>query len=539
MLQNIENILILCVVLIFCLAVSKKIKWQLSILLLIVGALISFTSNQVLFVLQPELVFFIFLPPILFSAALNVSLHEMHNWKLSILGLSIGLVIFTVLIVGICCHYLAPGFGWQFGLLLGAIIAPPDAIAAIGVTKELNVSSDITTIIEGESMINDASALVIYQYVLMNIMNRGGQGSQNLLFHFLVLSIGGITFGVVAGYILRKIVSYINDTNSVVLLFIITPIAVYIIAEHLHLSGVIAVVACGLFISTSVSKITSFQERMRGREFGAITDFLLNGFVFLLIGIQLHSIIQFFEWRTIVSLTIYSVGLCVLVFFVRVLWIYFFGTIGLMLNRMVKKRDKFIAKGSFAKFMIVAWANVRGVVSLAVALAIPLTLHDKPFPFRNEILFITFAVILLTLIIHGLTLPIFVKKFDMIRTSEISTDKTQLYSELLSHTSRYIDVVLRQEFPSKLIDNVLNEYDHMANFTFNAPQTSEQILQLNLEVEIISYQYQILQQMHRSNRYSKEVLVIAEQTLDSINLSLDTKLKRLREIGSSQTTGGN
>lgn len=537
MLQHIENTLILCLVLIFCLVVSKKIKWQLSILLLVAGALISFTSHQVLFFLQPELVFFIFLPPILFSAALNVSLHEMHTWKLPILGLSVGLVVFTVLIVGASCHYLAPSFGWQFGLLLGAIIAPPDAIAAIGVTKELNISSDITTVIEGESMINDASALVIYQYALMNIITAGN-GSQNLLFHFLVLSLGGAIFGASIGYILRKIVGYINDTNSVVLLFIITPIGVYIVAEHLHLSGVIAVVACGLFISMSVSRITSFQERMRGREFGTIIDFLLNGFVFLLIGIQLRSIIQFFEWRTIIYLTIYSIGLCLLIFIVRLLWIYLFGCISLILNRVTKKHDKFFSKGFSAKFMIVAWANVRGVVSLAAALAIPLTLHDKPFPYRNEILFITFAVILLTLIIHGLTLPIIVKKFNMIKTAEINTDKAQLYSELLSHTSRYIDIVLRQEFPPQLVDKILNEYSYMKDFVFDASQSGEQILQLTLEIEIISYQYQILQQMHRSNRYSKEILLIAEQSLDMINLSLDTKLKRISEIGKCQTIHG-
>ncbi len=537
MLQHIENTLILCSVLIFCLVVSKKTKWQLSILLLVAGALISFTSHQVLFVLQPELVFFIFLPPILFSAALNVSLHEMHTWKLPILGLSVGLVVFTVLIVGASCHYLAPSFGWQFGLLLGAIIAPPDAIAAIGVTKELNISSDITTVIEGESMINDASALVVYQYALMNIITAGN-GSQNLLFHFLVLSLGGAIFGVLTGYILRKTVGYINDTNSVVLLFIITPIGVYIVAEHLHLSGVIAVVACGLFISMSVSKITSFQERMRGREFGAIIDFLLNGFVFLLIGIQLRSIIQFFEWRTIIYLTIYSIGLCLLIFIVRLLWIYLFGCISLILNRVTKKHDKFFSKGFSAKFMIVAWANVRGVVSLAAALAIPLTLHDKPFPYRNEILFITFAVILLTLIIHGLTLPIIVKKFNMIKTAEMNIDKAQLYSELLSHTSRYIDIVLRQEFPSQLVDKILNEYSYMKDFVFDTSQNGEQILQLTLEIEIISYQYQILQQMHQSNRYSKEILLIAEQSLDMINLSLDTKLKRISEIGKCQTIHG-
>lgn len=537
MLQHIENLLILCLVLIFCLVVSKKIKCQLSILLLVAGVLISFTSHQALLVLQPELVFFIFLPPILFSAALNVSLHEMHAWKLPILGLSVGLVVFTVLIIGASCHYLVPSFGWQFGLLLGAIIAPPDAIAAIGVTKGLNISSDITTVIEGESMINDASALVIYQYALMKII-ASGNSSQNLLFHFFTLSLGGVILGISTGYILRKIVSYINDTNSVVLLFIITPIGVYIVAENLHLSGVIAVVTCGLFISMSVSKITSFQERMRGREFGAIIDFLLNGFVFLLIGIQLRSIIQFFEWRTIIYLTTYSIGLCLLIFVVRLLWIYLFGSISLILNRLGKKRDKFFSKEFFAKFTVVAWANIRGVVSLAAALAIPLTLRDKPFPYRNEILFITFAVILLTLIIHGLTLPIIVKKFKMIRTTEINTDKAQLYSELLSHTSRYIDIVLRQKFPSQLVGKILDEYSYMKDFAFDASQNDEQILQLILEVEIISYQYQILQQMHQSNRFSKEILLIAEQSLDTINLSLDTKLKRLSEIGKYQTING-
>ena len=227
-----------------------------------------------------------------------------------------------------------------------------------------------------------------------------------------------------------------------------------------------------------------------------------------------------------------------LIFIVRLLWIYLFGCISLILNRVTKKHDKFFSKGFSAKFMIVAWANVRGVVSLAAALAIPLTLHDKPFPYRNEILFITFAVILLTLIIHGLTLPIIVKKFNMIKTAEINNDKAQLYSELLSHTSRYIDIVLRREFPPQLVDKILNEYSYMKDFVFDASQSGEQILQLTLEIEIISYQYQILQQMHRSNRYSKEILLIAEQSLDMINLSLDTKLKRISEIGKCQTIHG-
>ena len=311
-------------------------------------------------------------------------------------------MIFTSAGVAFVSNLIIPGFSLAFGFLLGGIISPPDAVAATSVLKDLRVPNRVLTVLEGESLVNDATSLIVFRFALAAILT--GQ------FHFgkaagsfALVVIAGIAIGVAIGFIFYLIHKYFPTTASIdAAITLITPFVMYITAEYFHFSGVLAVVSGGLFLSYRSTKIFNYETRLQAAGLWETLVFLLNGLVFILIGLQLPGIINGLGNYSIGEAILYGIIISFVTILIRLIWIFPSAYLPRLLFKSIRRSEP---DPGWRSVFLVGWSGMRGVVSLASALAIPLLLEDgSPFPHRNLILFITFIVILVTLVLQGLSL---------------------------------------------------------------------------------------------------------------------------------------
>lgn len=403
--------------------VSQRFKISYPILLVIGGLAISFIPGLPEFSINPDVVFLVFLPPLLFEAAWYTSWNSFWRNRRSILTMGFGLVFITSIAVAYLSVNLIPGFTLAMGFLLGGIISPPDAVAATSVLKGVNLPKRGITLLEGESLVNDAASLTVFRMALAVIMT-GTFTMQEAVVGFFTLAIMGIFVGLVIAHILYLFLKYIAKSSSITTpITLIAPYIMYIVAEHFEWSGVLAVVSGGLFLSFRSKDFMDYHTRIQSREVWDTLSFLLNGFVFILIGLELPIIIEGIEgvsknWAIKIALIITLVIICI-----RIIFIY----IATYLPRLSPKvRRKEQAPG-WKMPLILGWAGMRGVVSLASALAIPIYISSgQHFPHRNLILFITFVVILITLVVQGLSLPWLIKLVNLDGNSSEIPEETQI-----------------------------------------------------------------------------------------------------------------
>jgi len=378
--------------------VARKFNIPYPILFLIGGLLIGFIPKIPKVHLEPDLVFLFFLPPLLFPAALFTSWRDFRANLRPISLLAVGLVLFTTAIVACLAHYLLK-LPLAAGFVLGAIISPPDAIAATAIAERLNVPRRIVTILEGESLVNDATALVAYRFAVVAVLT----GSFSLVgagIQFLVVGFGGILVGLGVGWLAVWFHKRVDDAPIEITVSLLTPFVAYLSAERMGVSGVLAVVTAGLSLGWRMPEIISYRTRLQGGPVWAIVEFLLNGFVFILIGLQLPEVlarIREHSEYSISQLTGYALAISGTLILIRILWVF----PATYLPRLIFK--KMCASDPYPDWRhvtIVAWTGMRGVVSLAAALAL-----QENFPGRDLILFLTFMVILATLVVQGLSLP--------------------------------------------------------------------------------------------------------------------------------------
>ena len=306
--NNFEIVIFIMTILIVLSAFTDKIKLPFPILLVGVGLVIGFVPFLPNLALNPDIVFLIFLPPILFDAAFKTSWLDFKKEIKPISTLAITLVFFTTTIVAVAAHYLIPGFSWPLAFVLGAIISPPDAVAATSITKGLGLNRKVITIIEGESLVNDASALIAYRYAVAATIS-GTFVLWEAGLQFLLVSLGGIAVGLAIGYAMVFAHKKISE-NAVVetCLSLLTPFIAYLLAERIHTSGVLAVVTAGLLISWRAREVFSFQTRLQTNVVWNTVIFLMNGLVFILIGLQLPEIVKSFEGDGLYKIIGYEIG---------------------------------------------------------------------------------------------------------------------------------------------------------------------------------------------------------------------------------------
>jgi Na+/H+ antiporter len=387
---------------------ARRVKIPYPIFLVLAGLAIGFIPGMPVINIEPELIFLIFLPPLLYEAAWWTSWNDFWKWKRPISLLAFGLVFFTSTVVAYSVSSFIPGFTLATGFLLGGIISPPDAIAATSVLKTIRVPKRIITILEGESLVNDASSLIVFRFALAAAI--AGQFSfQEASISFISVTLMGIVIGLAVAYVIYLIHRYLPTTANIDSAFtLIAPYLMYLAAEEFHFSGVMAVVSGGLFLSYRSHAIFSDgQSRLQTLNVWSTVSIILNGLVFILIGLELPAIMAGLEGYSLTQAWTYGLLVSALVIVIRLVWIFPGTFIPRWLFKDLQVREPHPGwKGP----LIIGWAGMRGVVSLAAALSLPVTLDNgNPLPERNLIIFITFVVILVTLIFQGLSLPFIIK----------------------------------------------------------------------------------------------------------------------------------
>lgn len=400
--HTIETILLLLAVVTILAEVANKIKVPHPILLVLVGIVIGLIPWLPDFALEPDVVFLIFLPPVLYAAAWSTSWPDFKAARRPIGLLAFGCVIFTTCAVAWITHTFVPGFGWAEAFVLGAIVSPPDAVAATAATKGLGIPRRVITILEGESLVNDATGLIAYKYAIGAVL-VGSFVLWEASLQFLWVAIAGVGVGFIVGQVFLWIhkITPNNPTTDTTLTFL-APYVSYLLAEEFHLSGVLAVVTSGLFLAWHSSEVFSQQTRLQATGTWDTVLFILNGIIFILIGLQLPMNIRNITHIPFSTLLLYGAIVSVTVIVVRIIWVF----PGTYLPRIIKRIRMREPEPDLKLVSVIAWSGMRGIVSLAAALALPLMMSDtKPFPNRNLIIFLTFSVIFSTLVLQGLTLP--------------------------------------------------------------------------------------------------------------------------------------
>ena len=521
--QNFEVVIFIFTILIALLAVADRMRLPYPVLLVIAGLTIGFIPFLPDLVLDPEVVFLLFMPPILYDAATRTSWHDFKSEIMPISTLAIALVFLTTVSVAIACYFLIPGFTWPLAFVLGAIVSPPDASAATNITMGLGLNKRITTILEGESLVNDASALIAYRFAIAAIVT-GSFFFWKAGIDFLIVVIGGILVGMLIGYIFIYIHKRIHNNSSIsTSLTLLTPFISYLSAEHIHTSGVLAVVSTGLMISWRAPEIFSYQTRIRNRSVWDTFIFLLNGFIFILIGLQLPLILSDLEDHGTGRLAVYGLLVSGVTIAVRILWVF-----GSAYSPFFKKQ-----RASWKSILIVAWTGTRGVVSLATALALPLTLtNGEVFPQRSLILFLAFVVIFVTLVVQGLSLPLLIKILRIKPAPTYTDEERQLRLLVINSVLSYIEHDFPQPLSAQLRTQIKNRYteieevlskeqeDYSQGQTIERGRLYADSPFFSAQAEINNFQRRLLITYHKEGKYDQATIRRLEQELDLEELQL-------------------
>ncbi len=393
--------------------VARRLNFPYPIALVIGGAALGFLPELPQFPFDPQFILVLVLPPVLYQTALLTSWRDFKANIRPIGLLAVGLVIATTLAVGAALKFVVPDVPWAAAFVLGAIVSPPDAVAATAILTRLNVPRRVVTILEGESLVNDASGLVLYKFAVAAVLT-GTFSLREASVEFVGVAIAGILIGILVGRIFISIHRYLRDVFIEVLMTFAVPYIAYILAESLHVSGVLAVVAAGLVRGRYAPEIVSAEMRIIARSAWKLFVFLLNCLVFILIGLQLSGIMGRLTGYSSGDLMLYATLVSAVAVAVRFAWIYPATWLPRLVSARLRERDP---APSEQELFIMSWCGMRGIVSLAAALALPLALEGgAPFPGRDLIVFLTFVVIAVTLVVQGLTLG------PLIRVLGVGTD---------------------------------------------------------------------------------------------------------------------
>jgi Na+/H+ antiporter len=393
---------VLMVIVIGLSVLAHRLRVPYPIMLVLGGLVIGFVPGMPPIEMPPELVLSLFLPPLLYWSAFFSSPRDLRADLRTISLLAVGLVLATMVAVGAAAHALVDGLSWAAALALGAIVAPTDAIAATAIARRLGVPRRLVTLIEGESLVNDATALVAYRIAV-----RAAVGGAFVLWEaaarFVVGAAGGVAIGLFVGWLIVWVRRRLDDPVVEILVSLVTGYAAYLPAERLGLSGVLAAVTAGIYVGWQAHTLASASTRLLGFSFWEVLVYLLNAVLFILVGLQLHQVLGGVGGRTAGELLALAAVVSAVVIGVRIAWGF---TVPYLVRALDRRPIQLTRRIGARERLVLSWSGMRGAVSLAAALALPFeTLDGRPFPERNLIIFLTFAVILATLVLQGLTLP--------------------------------------------------------------------------------------------------------------------------------------
>lgn len=406
--QEIQLILgLLCAVAALAL-MAERIRIPYPILLVVAGTALGFIPGlpRQNIQLEPDLVFLLFLPPLLYHGGFLTTWRDFRANITAISLLAVGLVLVTILAIAFAAHWMIPMMPLAAACALGAIISPTDAIAATAIAEQMKVPRRVVTVLEGESLVNDATALVAFSIAVAAVQTGQfsiGQAS----IRFLILVIGGIAVGLIAGFVISQLHKRVHEPHIEGMISLLGPYIAYIPAEHFKVSGVLAAVTAGIYMARQAPRVLSANGRMRLTSVWETLVFLLNGLAFILIGLQLPFVVESLSHVRVGTLVKYGVVISLVTILVRLAWVYALSGVAGPVHR--GKRVP------WAQVSIVGWAGMRGIVSLAAALSLPVMINnDKtPFPQRDMIIYLTFMSILFTLVLQGLTLGPIIRRLKL------------------------------------------------------------------------------------------------------------------------------
>ena len=508
-----ELLLALLIVVAVLVTISRRIRVPYPVLLLIGGLVVGLVPGIPRLELDPEIVFLVVLPPLLYVSAFLTPIRDFRANLKNISSLAIGLVAVSAGVVAVIAMAFVPGMSWPLAAALGAIVSPPDAVAATAIAQRLAVPRRVVSILEGESLLNDATALTIYRAAIGAATAAIAVSVVGSLASFVFVALGGILIGLLVGWITSWVRIHLTDTPVEITVSLITPYAAYLPAELFGVSGVLAAVTAGLFLGRRSSVIMGSEARLAGRAVWESLVFLLTGVVFLAIGFQISSISREMDRGTLLQLAAVGVVVSLTLIAVRTVWVF-----GLSLRDLLAKDRRRIR---LRESIVLSWAGMRGVVSLAAALAIPISLPGNALAARDAIIIITFTVILVTLVGQGLTLPLVIRAVGLGGDADDGHEESHARQELIEEALRRIDD-LEKKWPDHkpLIDQLRASYQHRAEHEeqlHEAPgNEAEQELVEHRQIrsDVIDAQRDALAAMRDRGAIDDDVLRSIERELD-------------------------
>jgi len=522
-----EFILLLLAVVAAVTLVAERIRIPYPILMVVAGLAIGLVPAIPAIELDPEIVLALFLPPILFSGAYFLSVRDLwHNIR-PITLLAVGLVIMTTLAVAAVAMALAPELGWPVALALGAIVSPPDAIAATSIAHRLNLPRRLVIIFEGESLVNDATALTTYRLAVAAAVGSGSLDIGSAAVSFAAVAVGGAIVGLVIGWVASKLIGLIDDPPVEVLVSLLVPFAAYIPAENAGVSGVLSVVVAGLYVGYRSSRIMRSDARILGVSTWKMVIFVVNGLAFLLVGLQLPTVLDDIEGYGGGELVGMAFAVCLTVVLVRLAWVYPATYLPRWLIPSLAERDP--APPARVP-LILGWGGMRGAVTLAAALALPLVTEDgTPLPGRGLVIFLAFTVILVTLIGQGLTLGPLIRRLGVLDDGSIEHE--ELHARAVATEAALVRLEeLRSEVPNHLLllDQLKDRYEHRSEHLVHpgsdqattevpgklTPQEVEEMEHDQIRRAIIGAERLAILELRDRGEISDETMRVVERDLD-------------------------
>ena len=491
-------------------ALARRLPIPSPILQVLAGLAVGFIPGLVVPELAPDLVFFVFLPPILWAAAFFTSLREFRRNIRPIGLLAVGLVFATTVVVALVSRSLFPALPWAVAVAIGAIVSPPDAVAAAAVVSRLPVPRRVVVILEGESLVNDAAALVLYRTAVAAAVTGVFSLGEAIVRFFIDAGVGAF-IGIAIGWLIVRAARWTKDSLAETLLTIAAPYLAWVAAESIHVSAVLACVAGGIYVRQHFSTVISPMSRLQSRAVWDLIVFIINAMIFLILGLQFGRVMQQVAAGTLGAVLMAGVILSVVAIVVRLIWVPVATALPRLMSADVRRREPPVNPKGVA---LVAWTGMRGIVSLASALALPELLNNGTrFPYRSEIILVTMCVIMITLVVQGATLAPIIKWFNFAPETAHHEEERHARREALRRGAEALEDLAREPWAvpaeverirSELRDRI-GHHDH---------HTRDADTSRRLRTGVLSAERRMLVRLRNEGAISDETLRELEEELD-------------------------
>lgn len=520
-------ILLLLVIVAGFAAMARRLQIPYPIVLILAGLAISFVPRVPRVPLDPSVVFVVFLPPLLYASAWIMSWRELRRNSVVIGLLAVGLVCFTVWGVAEFSDHFIEALDWKAGLLLGAVVATTDAIAASSIAKTLGLPRQIVDILEGESLMNDATGLLALEIGIALILQGHAPTLGEGLLRLAYLVVGGVGVGLLIGAVVGWLEGFVDDGPVELVVSLVVPYAAYLAAEAIRASGVLAVVACGLYMSRKSTGFFSPTTRLQLNSAWNAMTFMLNGLVFVLIGLQLPYVLAGIHGRFSHStLALYGVLFSIVLIVLRLMWVFPAIKLAAIIDRLLGRECEELQPRSV---FVVGWTGMRGVLALAAAISVPRELaNGQPFEARNLIVFLAFCVILVTLVLQGLTLPPLIRALGLAGKPGMDAEEREARQIVLQSALRYLSVQRKEGGQNNeyLYDDLIHRYRHKLAVVGGKSEDSTEGMDTESFTQMRSIAEATLQAERRTLIGLRDKGKIGDDVLRTIERELDLSASR-------------